>query len=142
MTSIRSRVASDSTAFRVIDRIEPALLEALRAAHATARELLEAPWRARAAPLPARGKLHLQGTWPWADELVAAFRRLKRSQPPRADRGRPPTPRTPQPPIISTRRQQRAHPTSIACPVPPTARPTAHHTPGAAHKPPWTTVNE
>jgi len=24
-----------------------------------------------------RGKLHLQGTWPWAGELVAAFRRLK-----------------------------------------------------------------
>src|SRR5215831_13258321 len=42
-------VASDSTAFRVIDRIacEPALLEALRAAHARARERL---WKLNGAP--------------------------------------------------------------------------------------------
>jgi hypothetical protein len=42
-------VASDSTAFRVIDRIasEPALLEALRAAHARARERF---WKRHGAP--------------------------------------------------------------------------------------------
>jgi DDE family transposase len=42
-------VASDSTAFRVIDRVacEPALLEALRAAHARARERM---WRLHGAP--------------------------------------------------------------------------------------------
>ena len=42
-------VASDSTAFRVIDRIasEPALLEALRAAHARARERF---WKQHGAP--------------------------------------------------------------------------------------------
>src|SRR3954465_10194073 len=42
-------VASDSTAFRVIDRIasEPGLLEALRAAHARARERF---WRLHGAP--------------------------------------------------------------------------------------------
>ena len=42
-------VASDSTAFRVIDRVpcEPALLEALRAAHARARERM---WRLCRAP--------------------------------------------------------------------------------------------
>ena len=43
------RVASDSTAFRVIDRVasEPALLAALRAAHARARERF---WRLHGAP--------------------------------------------------------------------------------------------
>ena len=43
------RVASDSTAFRVIDRValEPALRAALRAAHARARERF---WRLHGAP--------------------------------------------------------------------------------------------
>jgi hypothetical protein len=43
------QVASDSTAFRVIDRVasEPALLAALRAAHARARERF---WRLQARP--------------------------------------------------------------------------------------------
>jgi hypothetical protein len=42
-------VASDSTAFRVIDRVaaEPVLLDALRAAHATARERF---WKLHGAP--------------------------------------------------------------------------------------------
>src|SRR3954454_20518323 len=54
-------VASDSTAFRVIERIasEPALLEALRAAHHRARALLEAPWRALCPPRQAAPPRHL-----------------------------------------------------------------------------------
>jgi hypothetical protein len=36
-----------------------------------------------------RSPLHLQGTWPWATELVAAFGRLIAFQPPPADRSRP-----------------------------------------------------
>ena len=41
-----------------------------------------------------RAKLHLQDTWPWAAELLAAFQNSRRSRPPAADnsRQRPPPP--------------------------------------------------
>src|SRR5262249_37506792 len=87
--------------------------------------------------------VRFQHTWPWADAIVIAFKRLRTALPAGSRPPAPPTPRPPRPPPRPRRRRQRpSKRISNRLSLRPASRTriTSRHAPTATHRSPYCKV--